>query len=100
MKHLPALFSTVSHYRPMSNSHEPSYPRASTSSVELVPYRKELPMTTPQPDDSALRSAGLMSDTEQPPHLRFRSSVPLLPTPGTVSKRHPTNVRRRSMYGY
>src|SRR5579863_6361220 len=89
----------------MANSHKSPYSTTSTSTVELVPYRDELPMTTPQLDDSAspgLRSAGLMSDPDAarpplPPHLRFRSSVPLLPTPGTVSKRHPSYVRRRSM---
>jgi hypothetical protein len=82
---------------PMSRSHETPYPRTSTSSVELVPYSKELPMTTPQPDDFPSRSTGLASDADQPPHVRFRSSVPLLPTPGTVTKRHPGYVRFRSM---
>ena len=83
------------------------YTSTSTSTVELVPYRDELPMTTPKLDDSTSpepRSAGLMSDTDAarpplvPPHLRFRSTVPLLPTPGTVSKRNPPYVRRRLIF--
>ncbi len=32
-------------------------------------------------------------DAARPPLLNIRSSVPLLPTPGTVSKRHPNFVR-------
>ena len=56
-----------------------------------VPYHDIPTMTPPSPD---IRSPGL-SDTERPnpPHrLTFRSSVGLIPTPGTVSRRHPTYV--------
>lgn len=95
------LLGAVIHVSLMANSHKSPYTSTSTSTVELVPYRDELPMTTPRLDDSplpALRSPGLMSDADAalPPHLRFRSTVPLLPTPGTISKRHPSYVRRRS----
>jgi hypothetical protein len=41
----------------------------------------------------ALNSPGVHgrdSDPARPPFLSIRSSVPLIPTPGTVSKRHPT----------
>ena len=41
-----------------------------------------------------------MSDTDTSAHrtqLSFRSSVGLLPTPGTVSKRHPKYVRHASI---
>ena len=91
----------------MANSLKSPYTSTSTSTVDLVPYRDELPMTTPKLDDSTSpepRSAGLMSDADAarpplvPPHLRFRSTVPLLPTPGTVSKRNPPYVRRRSIF--
>lgn len=95
------LLGAVIHVSLMANSHKSPYTSTSTSTVELVPYRDELPMTTPRLDDSplpALRSPGLTSDADAalPPHLRFRSTVPLLPTPGTISKRHPSYVRRRS----
>ncbi|KAF8495945.1 hypothetical protein F5888DRAFT_1615206 [Russula emetica] len=54
-------------------------------------------MLSPQYDDarspalhesSPVQESG--ADPARPPLLSIRSSVPLLPTPGTVSKRHPT----------
>lgn len=58
------------------------------------PYHDDPSMRPGQIDD--VRSPALtsprMSDTgtPRPTHLSFRSSVGLIPTPGTVSKRHPT----------
>ena len=81
------------------------HPRPTTvaGGVELFdPYHDYPTMASSQANDSAaaspaLRPAGFNNGTDpgRPPHLSFRSSVPLLPTPGTVSKRHPTFVRRR-----
>lgn len=44
----------------------------------------------------ALNSPRTMSDSGTPraTHQSFRSSVGLIPTPGTVSRRHPTYVRQ------
>ncbi|KAI0300667.1 hypothetical protein B0F90DRAFT_1629338 [Multifurca ochricompacta] len=52
-------------------------------------------MKSPPPVDDTrspkLNSPGFIDlDTTRPAHLSFRSSVGLIPTPGTVSKRHPT----------
>jgi hypothetical protein len=62
----------------------------------LESYRDDPTMASPQYDNArspALHSSPIQdsaTDTAQPPLLSVRSSVPLLPTPGTVSKRHPT----------
>jgi hypothetical protein len=76
-----------------------SVQRHPPSEAGLESYRDDPTMTSPQYDDT--RSPALHSppahdstaDTAQPPLLSIRSSVPLLPTPGTVSKRHPAYVR-------
>jgi hypothetical protein len=76
-----------------------SFQRHPPSEAGLESYRDDPTMTSPQYDDT--RSPALHSppahhstaDTAQPPLLSIRSSVPLLPTPGTVSKRHPPYVR-------
>ena len=65
----------------------------------LESYRDDPTMTSPQYDDTgspALHSSPIRdtaADTGRPPLLSIRSKVPLIPTPGTVSKRHPTYVR-------
>lgn len=61
----------------------------------LESYRDDPAMASPQYVDvgsPALRSPPILDspvDAARPPP-QFRSSVPILPTPGTVSKRHPT----------
>ena len=73
--------------------------RLPLGSPGLVSYRDDPTMASPQYDDA--RSPALHSppahdpkaDPARPPLLNIRSSVPLIPTPGTVSKRHPTYVR-------
>ena len=66
------------------------------------PYHDDPTMKPRQIDDvgsSPLNSPFMsMSDTgtPQPNRPSFRSSVGLIPTPGTVSKRHPTYVRHAS----
>lgn len=45
----------------------------------------------------ALSSPGDGHDSERPPLLSIRSSVPLMPTPGSVSQRHPTYVGSSSL---
>ena len=73
--------------------------RLPLGSPGLVSYRDDPTMASPQYDDA--RSPALHSppahdpkaDPARPPLLNIRSSVPLIPTPGTVSKRNPTYVR-------
>ncbi|KAI0274072.1 hypothetical protein BGY98DRAFT_921139 [Russula aff. rugulosa BPL654] len=54
-------------------------------------------MTSPQYDDvrsptiqSPIALRDLAADPARPPLLSIRNAVPILPTPGSVSKRHPT----------
>lgn len=58
-------------------------------------------MEPSQMDDTSSPPANSppMSDTSahQPTHRSFRSSVGLIPSPGTISKRHPTYVRPASI---
>jgi hypothetical protein len=75
------------------------YARKPLGEAGLESYRDDPAMTSPQYDDArspALHSSPVhdsAADTARPPLLSIRSSVPLIPTPGTVSKRHPTYVR-------
>lgn len=65
----------------------------------IEPYHDDPSMTSPQYADT--RSPGFISspvrdspgDTAPPRLFSIRSSVPLIPTPGTISQRHPTYVR-------
>jgi hypothetical protein len=82
----------------MANPHNHPYPSTFTGAVGLdEPYHDDPNMTSQLNNDSAspsLRPPPFSdSDATRPPHLSFRSTVGLLPTPGTVSKRHPTYVR-------
>ncbi len=91
--------------RNMSHPHKYPYPYSSTftGAEDPEPYydhdHDQLAMTPSRVDNSAspaLHSARFdVPEGTPPPHLTFRSSVPLIPTPGTVSKRHPPYVRRR-----
>jgi hypothetical protein len=69
------------------------------SKAGLEPYHDDPTMTSVPYDDPrspAFNSPRVHdSDVTQPPLLSIRSTVPLIPTPGTVSKRHPTYVRHR-----
>jgi len=95
--------------RNMAHPHKYRYPYSSTSTgaEEPEPYYDhdddQLTMTSSRVDNSAspaLHSARFdVPEGTPPPHLSFRSSVPLIPTPGTVSKRHPPYVRRRLFGG-
>jgi hypothetical protein len=66
------------------------------SEAGLEPYHDDPTMSSVRYDDP--RSPALNSprahdpDATQPPLVSIRSTVPLIPTPGTVSKRHPTYV--------
>jgi hypothetical protein len=74
--------------------------RPTLGEAGLESYRDDPTMASPQYDDA--RSPVIHSsptaihdsaaDAARPPLLNIRSKVPLLPTPGTVSKRHPTYV--------
>lgn len=76
----------------------PSFP----SETGLEPYHDDPTMGSAtqlvgNPRSPALHSAGDARDsdttaTSRPPYVSIRSAVPLLPTPGTVSNRHPTYV--------
>ena len=76
------------------------YPSTFAGAVELdEPYHDYPSMMPLQVDDFAsppLRSPPSFNNPDAAaaaPHLSFRSSVPLIPTPGTISKRHPSYVR-------
>lgn len=82
--------------RPMSGSRKhSSYP----SESEIEPYHDD-PIMGSAAD--ATRSPALNSpdghDSERPPLLSIRSSVPLMPTPGTTSQRNPTYVGPSSCF--
>lgn len=71
--------------------------KAPQNEAALEPYHDDPTMTSPQYDND--RSPALVqspiagADEAGPPLLSIRNAVPLLPTPGTLSSRHPTYVR-------
>jgi hypothetical protein len=71
------------------------FPDPLSYTAEDEPYRDNPSMNSPQDPKDRIP---VLSYTEppNPPRLTFRSSVGLIPTPGTVSQQHPTYVRRRS----
>jgi hypothetical protein len=85
---LSLLVHPMSHQRTSSSS-------PSDGAGEEEPYRDSPTASPPQTAD--IRSLDI-NDTEpsEAPRLSFGSSVGLIPTPGTVSQRHPTYVRHHS----
>ena len=112
----PRLQRNATQLRPsLYNITFPSFPVPSIPAMSVYRHPQGDPVLESYHDDPTMTSPGyddgrsppiqsptvlsptflrdLAADPARPPLLSIRSSVPLLPTPGSVSKRHPTKVR-------
>ncbi len=93
----PALNKLYPSQFAMSASHEHPY----SGAAALEPYHDDPTMASAkfdEPRSPALHSPPIHHTQDSdaaagPPLLTIRNSVPLIPTPGTISKRHPGYVR-------